>query len=228
MVGVSLLPFIIHLILYKSVVYSIGVTVEHCFLTKVSEISPEISRESPYEIIYNLNETMVEIANTISPYEHAELSIFDECMQTYEPQMYNDRSFGDGSYGGNIVTYCSGYAQKIIPHILLKMKKIADHALAVNKLGQNVDTVDGLGLRCVEFLFYREGMSLNMHTDTDSYFTMIVAMSSPNDYDGGDFIIESTHSGAYSVRPDLYTGIIFNSLQNHGNQRQFIVISTQG
>ena len=193
------------------------IQVEHCYYARIAKISSSVPRASPLpETIRNVNDTLVEIDNVITPYERNELLILDECMQIFASQTYQDRSFGDGSYGGNIVTYLSGYAQKIIPHILTKMKNIANSALTSNKLGQTVDSVDGLGLRCVEFLFYRQGMKLNMHTDTDSYFTMIVALSHQNDYEGGNFMIDSVYDGLVLIRPNMNSGIIFNSILNHG------------
>jgi hypothetical protein len=72
------------------------------------------------------------------------------------------------------------------------------------------------GLRTSEILDYGHFKSLGTHTDADSLYTGIFALSDPADYQGGEFYIEDSTGVQYLMRPQQFSALVFLSDQQHG------------
>ena len=143
--------------------------------------------------------------------------------------------------GGNHVMYLAGLLQRYLPgiaHSLYTAISMAyDYAgwrheapgfAARNHpdllddadyYDEDTDRVGGLphpmtmGLRTAEYLEYRTTGRLGQHADGESVYTISVAMSNPEDYEGGYFQLLSD---SVKFKVPRLTGVVFFSEASHG------------
>lgn len=191
--------------------------IRQCTFASINEAPFDIQSYNEPSIIRSTT-PFVELFTILNEAEVWQLECLEKCVRKV-PNHFQDRRFGDGkpgSYGGNNVTYMGGALQEILPELEARFRFAANLALRENKLGRDLDVADSLGFRCIEFLKYEEGGSLNYHQDTDSYFTMIIALSESDEFLGGQFKIKTEEGQLLLARPERKNGILFKSELNHG------------
>jgi hypothetical protein len=141
----------------------------------------------------------------------------DETGDTHTEQ----RNFGDGHEGGNMVVYLSEFMQRVLPDLFWKFRGIANDAvragqaagLFVGEGGGQLPLPSALGVRVSELLQYTHGdsssSSLGWHEDGESVYTMVMTLSKPGiDFKGGAFRMR----GVDGLEEDGYDGRDDNNL----------------
>ncbi len=68
-----------------------------------------------------------------------------------------------------------------------------------------------LGIRTAELLSYGYPSKLGVHVDDGSTYTVLVSLSNPEDYQGGEFLVEFA-----DYKPEKLTALVFRSrITNH-------------
>jgi len=154
------------------------------------------------------NQTFITFNNALTHDDVLKIRFLSHCIKHIAPQFHENRKFaaGDNYDGGNSCVYLGGFMHDITPYLVDKICAIASEALYTgssinNDSNANSFTIpiQNLGIRVIEFLEYSEGMALNWHVDFDSFYTMLIMISSSASYSGGDFMIKDIHSDPENV-----------------------------
>lgn len=180
---------------------------------------------------------LVTVRNALTGCEAEWLESFVACMHEQLPldmPFYRERAFGDenepeyGLYndgGGNYVTFLTGLMQKYLPGIVHSLYQAVTAAYDLAEWGRSISdhhpATQGaqwphpmsLGLRTAEYLKYHTAGRLGLHGDFESVYTISVALSDPNDFEGGYFTME--HTSALFKLPRL-SAVVIRSEDMHG------------
>jgi len=119
-------------------------------------------------------------------------SLFSE----YGNEIHHYRAF-EQSTGGNEVTFLAPFLQLFTPGVAQRVATLAHFAWAEAEWEEleledteEFDDPRTLGIRTSEYLEYSGGGSLGVHTDVESVYTVLVALSDPESYKGGEYFLE--------------------------------------
>lgn len=184
---------------------------------------------------------LITVENALTDCEAAWLQALVDCMQEHLPRsmpFYQERPFGEdtsaetyGLYqagGGNHVHYLAGimahYLPGVVNSIYTAMTLAYEYAewgegstFATGKRmfigGSGFPTPTRLGLRTAEYLEYHTTGRLGQHADAESVFTISIAMTDPEDYQGGEFQLQSD---AVRFKVPRLSAVVFFSEAIHG------------
>lgn len=145
----------------------------------------------------------------------SDLKFLAACIKEFAPSHIEDRHFGAGAYSGNLVTFLSGFAQKLMPEFMEHVTLVA--SLAADAANWRPHPFE-LRVRCVEVLEYFPGGNLSWHTDGESVYTVTAMLGDPSEFVGGDFLIQHKQSGeglTTRIRPGRGNGLMFDSEAVH-------------
>jgi len=194
-----------------------------------------IGGTSMMSLYRNVNEgDMVTMESILSEDEAHGIQSLATCIQKLYPAerpYFEIRTFGTndddpnfGLYeyqGGNICTFLNGFFQVFLPGVTSSIvEAIYEAWLAAgweNRLMEDGVTPypdpRTLGIRTVEYIHYNTAERLGLHPDTESIYTISLALQDEDDYDGGYFHLE-LENVLFKV-PRL-SGIVFASEDLHG------------
>jgi len=188
---------------------------------------------------------MAIVENALNEHEADAVQALAECNRRYAPMTFETRDFSN-SGGGNDVTYLAGFLQMVVPGVaysVLKTAKTVWEAAGWSKDERTFPPVDAehnpdgtwtskysskwcpdpiqeCGIRTTEHLSYDRWKGLGFHDDTGSDYTVLVALSDPSDYEGGNFSIcmqgDEDCTEKVSVRPKKLSAVVFLSEFSHG------------
>lgn len=170
------------------------------------------------------------VGNAFSEQEAYGLESLAKCVQAVLPQelpFYEVRAFGEdetsetyGMYkkdGGNYCTYVAGLLQEYLPGVASTIYRVLQMTYDKNEWiddsGRVLPPPNSLGLRTAEHLEYHRKGRLGLHEDSGSVYSISVALSDVNDYEGGYFQLRSPNA-LFKV-PRL-SAILFESEATHG------------
>ena len=85
---------------------------------------------------------------------------------------------------------------------------------------EDFDDPRTLGIRTSEYLEYRAGGNLGVHDDNESIYTVLISLSDPESYEGGEYFLElddeDTDKKRISVKPSRLSALVFVSEVLHG------------
>ena len=162
-----------------------------------------------------------QLSDALSEHEALGVQVLARCVRDISSEHYERRSFGTG--GGNDVTYMNFMLQKFLPGVasqLSSMIHMVHSAIGkMNNPTQFFPHPSTLGIRTTEHLSYREFPDgLSRHKDSGSVFTVLVFLSDPQDYEGGEFFVRFDELGMQTLsRPRRLSAMVFLSeVVNHG------------
>lgn len=145
------------------------------------------------------------VQNVLTEQEAFGLESLAACMHIYLPKeipFYEINLINPGNvegenlglygYGGNTITLIQGMLQLYLPSVTASVHRAL--RLAYKKANWGVygwPDPDQLGLHTAEYMEYSHNGRIGTHTDTDSVYTISVALSNEKDYHGGYFRLES-------------------------------------
>jgi hypothetical protein len=149
---------------------------------------------------------MVEIQSALSPHEAVAVKTLAACTREFNPGFFDHRHFASG---GNDVTFLNIVLQLFLPQVAATVQRTAelafDHAKWQHTTVNNYPPPGTLGLRTTEYLSYRDFKSLGEHDDSESIYTVLFALTDPNDYQGGELYFTD------SSREKHYFNAVFSS-----------------
>jgi hypothetical protein len=166
-------------------------------------------------------------ANAMTEQEVFGLRSLQGCMQKYLPQAgpwWEYREFGQDQEnevtGGNEVTFVQGMIQIFVPGIAATLYRNFRMAYEEGNwathgfLNLGYPPPNSLGIRTAEGLEYRDSGRLGTHADSESMFTIAIALSEETSYQGGHFRLHSEHAlfkvprlGAVSFFAESFHGV---------------------
>ena len=108
----------------------------------------------------------------------------------------------------------AGYLQALVPGVAAQVVELARFAWsAANWKEYGYVDPAYMGLRTIEHLRYNGGGRLGAHHDAESEITVLVALSDPDDYDGGEYILygPDESSELQRIRLDRHSALVFLS-----------------
>jgi hypothetical protein len=165
--------------------------------------------------------------NAMTEQEVFGLRSLQACMQKYLPQdnpWWEYREFGydaeNDVIGGNEVTFVQGMIQIFVPGIAATLYRNFRMAYEEGNwakhgfLNLGYPPPNSLGIRTAEALEYRDAGRLGTHADSESIFTIAIALSEETSYQGGHFRLDSEHAlfkvprlGALSFFAESFHGV---------------------
>lgn len=132
---------------------------------------------------------------------------FESPDDTEKEGLYNEM-------GGNIVTFLGGLLQLVLPGVASSMLDTVQFAV------ENAEwpiwdwsNATSMGMRTAEFLQYHETGRLGTHEDTESIYSISIALSGMDAYEGGYFRLES---GEALFKAPRLSALVFSSESGHG------------
>jgi hypothetical protein len=172
---------------------------------------------------------LVSIENAITPQEAFAVQSLGRCTRKVLPldlPFYHKRAFGlahqidnegDHLQSGNVCTYLSGLLQMFAPGVAAQLPKIAVAAWEVADWGGehfgHMPDPRKTGIRTTEHLYYETTSQLGVHIDGGSNYTVVISLSDPREYEGGQFRLLSDN---VMFKPNKFTAIVFRSEIMHG------------
>jgi hypothetical protein len=143
------------------------------------------SSSSSATVVHMLNDTtdgtafMVQIQSAISPQEAVAVKVLASCTREILPNNFEHREF---QTGGNDVTFLNTVLQIFLPQVAATVQRTAELAFQEAKWHTlDYPSPGTLGLRTTEYLSYRNFKHLGEHADNGSTFTVLFALSDPDD-----------------------------------------------
>lgn len=162
---------------------------------------------------------MVIIEWALSPQEAFVVQSLGRCIRKLFPTelFFEKRAFADAadsSYmtSGNICTFMAGFLQLFAPGVEAQVMKIARVAWEATSWGSEeglpLPDPKTLRIRTSEHLLYQADSKLGLHVDSGSTYTVLISLSDPEDYQGGEFRLESAN---VKFKPEKLTALVFRS-----------------
>ena len=163
---------------------------------------------------------LVIIEGALSPQEAFVVQSLGRCIRKLLPldvPFYEKRAFGqetDYLASGNACTFLAGFLQLFAPGVEAQIMNIASVAWLSELSGWGNDgdisfpDPRTLRIRTTEHLFYQTTSQLGVHTDNGSTYTILVSLSNPEDYGGGEFRLETNN---VKFKPQKLTAVVFKS-----------------
>jgi predicted 2-oxoglutarate/Fe(II)-dependent dioxygenase YbiX len=108
----------------------------------------------------------------------------------------------------------AGYLQVLAPGVAAQAVEVARLAWLEAKWN-DYDYADPahMGLRTIEHLQYNGGGQLGAHRDSESAITVVVALSDPDDYDGGEYVLYTPNESSelQRIKLDRLSALVFLS-----------------
>ena len=163
-------------------------------------------------------DSLVMLEDAVDDIDLAQMITLSDCIKTVDPSRFEDRKFDQNGYknkygGGHDVIFLTGLMPLIIPSLTDHLITVAANAAETAGWRPNVHH---LGIRCIEKLMYHPGGELLYHVDGGSIYTLVVMVSSENDYTGGEFQIKNKGGKVVSRSASKRGGILFDSNKDHG------------
>jgi len=181
---------------------------------------------------------LVEIKNAITPEHAALVKTLSVCIQEHIPSLSHSRNlyeelnleedFGDtlsggNTLGGNTPTFMAPIISIFLPEVIQEMQEILEIAYeAADWMYLTIEddileteprnaqpAPKDVGIRTSEHLTYKDFPSLGSHTDSGSSYTLNIALSGPEDYEGGEFFIVDKEDIKHTMKVDKYSCIVF-------------------
>lgn len=194
---------------------------------------------------------MAVVEHALSEEEAQSVIRLTGCLRRHVPDLFEERKFENTAKGsGNDVTFLAGFLQLLTPGVAIQIKNVAHLVWKEAKWGDDemeyepIDTrIDDkniykpsrfsnhwwpdpfadCGIRTTEHLSYDRWGGLGYHQDSGSDYTVLVSLSDPNDYEGGDFTLFPEHNNEnydpqrkISFKPNRLSAIVFLSEFSHG------------
>jgi hypothetical protein len=172
---------------------------------------------------------LVSIENALTPQEAFAVKSLGRCTRKILPldiPFYHKRAFGlehqidnvgDYLQSGNVCTYLAGLLQMFAPGVAAQLTKIAVAAWEAADWGHarfgHMPDPRTTGVRTTEHLYYETTSQLGVHSDAGSNYTVVVSLSDPSEYEGGQFRLFSDN---VMFKPKKLTAIVFRSEILHG------------
>ncbi|KAG7355155.1 hypothetical protein IV203_004511 [Nitzschia inconspicua] len=163
-----------------------------------------------------------------------------QCLRMHQSHLAEIRPFGQNyDKGGNNCVFLGGFLQSLTPGVAAKIRQAGHVAWTHAQWGEFVPPLhtvhpDGYkdpleaGIRTSDHISYEGWEALGPHKDSDSLYTVLVMLSNPDDYDGGEFHMQVDRSGDQSEQqrrldeshPPLilklkkYDGVVFLADEN--------------
>jgi 2OG-Fe(II) oxygenase superfamily len=195
------------------------------------------------------------VENALHIREADTLQDLRQCLQENHGHLTENRPFGQGyDNGGNNCVFLAGFLQWLAPGVAAQIRLAGHVAWAHGHWGDFVPPRRKMhphgytdpweaGIRTSGHLSYEGWEALGPHKDNDSLYTVLVMLSDPEDYDGGELYMEVDRSGKQSeqqrnfdrshppmvIKPKKYSAVVFMSDENthqvlsiHGGDRQTV------
>ena len=135
-----------------------------------------------------------------------------QCISQHYPHLVENRPFGaQYDNGGNNCVFLGAFLQWLAPGVAAQIRKTGhlawlqgnwgDHAPPnaeeMHPFGYLSPWTDGTGIRTSGHLSYDGWEALGPHKDNDSLYTVLIMLSDPNDYEGGELYMKVDRSGQY-------------------------------
>lgn len=167
---------------------------------------------------------LVFIEAALSPQEAFAVQSLGRCIRKLLPlklPFYESRAFGnetDYLKSGNACTFLGGLLQTFVPGVEAQLISIAtvarESARWGDEEGLSLPDPQTLGIRTTEHLLYQTTSQLAVHQDFESVYTVVISLSNPEDYQGGEFRLTSINP---KFKPERLTAIVFRSnFTEHG------------
>lgn len=107
-----------------------------------------------------------------------------------------------------------GYLQVLAPGVAARVVEVARAVWSAahwERYGYRDPAT--MGLRTIEHLRYGGGGRLGSHLDSESEITVLVALSDPNDYDGGEYVLYTPDETRelQRIKLDRHSALVFRS-----------------
>jgi len=179
---------------------------------------------------------LVHIKHALTEMEVMHIQVLQNCVQKLDPERHEYRPF-ENNLGGNTVTFLSTVLQMFLPGIASQIYNLAylaqeeanwtEPGFEENGEENPLTAYDprapdfrALGLRTSEYLSYEGDGQLGLHADSESIYTVLIALSDPEDYDGGEFEIYwdklMDPNEKRSLKPEKLSALVFLSEELHG------------
>ena len=172
------------------------------------------------------SDEIVVLSDVLTEQEALGLEVLDRCVRGTFPgdkRFYEAREFGNetaGSYGmynedgGNYCTFLNGLLQTYLPGVAAATYQAVQLAYQHSQWSKRgLPPPHQLGIHSAEFLQYRRNGRLSLHEDDESVFTISVALSRYDDYEGGYFTL-ATREALWKV--PRRSAIVFFGESYHG------------
>mmetsp|Transcript_28896 Transcript_28896/g.29230 ORF Transcript_28896/g.29230 Transcript_28896/m.29230 type:complete len:349 (-) Transcript_28896:103-1149(-) len=200
--------------------------IKKCFLENSIGEFPSQLPYDPLEIEYRERDPVIKIDSVIlDDIDIQNIVLLTQCVRDLRYNRVEDRKFDNlvtGYGGGNNVTYMTGIMQEVAPDFVNRVLEVV--SIATEQAGWRPHPYH-LGIRCVETLQYPAGGELLMHVDGDSIYTVMLMLSDPASFTGGEFVItkelfDETTSEREEIElvvmPEKGGGVVFDSEALHG------------
>jgi hypothetical protein len=116
-----------------------------------------------------------------------------------------------------------GYLQMLVPGVAAQVLDVAK--LAWTEAGWDDDSYGAerpdpasLGFRTNEHLLYQKGGVLSAHLDTESMYTVVTALSRPEEYQGGEWVLfDNYRNELQRIKLGRFSAVVFlSSIAEHG------------
>ncbi|KAL9188951.1 hypothetical protein ACHAXT_011441 [Thalassiosira profunda] len=195
------------------------------------------------------------VSNALNEEEARSVHALSICLQTHAPTLFERRRF-EQTYegGGNDVTFMAGFLQIFAPGVAIQLRRVLHLVWKEAGWGDDEDFFEPIdleyddedeenesafstrwwpdpmdktvGIRTTEHLSYSRWNGLGYHEDSGSDYTVLVGLSDPADYEGGEFSFfpeydnedrrNSNDEVKIEVKPERLSAIVFLSNFRHG------------
>lgn len=194
------------------------------------------------------------VSNALNEEEARSVHALSFCLKTHAPALFERRKF-EQTYegGGNDVTFMAGFLQVFVPGVAIQLRRVLHLVWKEAGWGDDEDYYGPIdleyeedeekesafstrwwpdpmdktvGIRTTEHLSYNRWNGLGYHEDSGSDYTVLVGLSDPADYDGGEFSFfpeydnedrrNSNDNVKIAVKPERLSAIVFLSNFRHG------------
>lgn len=167
---------------------------------------------------------LVTLSNAFTEQEAFAVEALSECIQEVLPPntpFHEIRAFGENEttdvynpQGGNYCTFVNGLLQLYLPGVAATIYGVIEYVVEdLDWTALDMYHPRELGIRTAEFLKYKKTGKLGLHVDGGSVYSMSVALSDMDDYQGGYFQL-TTNDALFKV--PRRGAIIFWSESSHG------------
>jgi hypothetical protein len=165
-----------------------------------------------------------------------------QCLSKHYPHLVENRPFGaQYDNGGNNCVFLGAFLQWLAPGVAAQIRSAGHAAWLRGNWGSyappdaNMHPFGYLspltaGIRTSGHLSYDGWEALGPHKDNDSLYTVLVMLSDPRDYDGGELYLKVDRSGHYQTndhqrdfdeahppmiaKPSKYSAVVFMADEN--------------
>ncbi|KAG7342909.1 2OG-Fe(II) oxygenase superfamily-domain containing protein [Nitzschia inconspicua] len=199
-----------------------------------------LSLQQQYEGTELVPPVAIVVEDALHIREAETLEDLKECLQMHHSRLTEIRPFGQNyDNGGNNCVFLGGFLQWLAPGVAAQIRQAGHVAWAHAHWGEFVpprqkmhpygykDPLEA-GIRTSGHLSYEGWEALGPHKDNDSLYTVLVMLSDPDEYDGGELYMHVDRSGEQSelqqrldashpplvIKPNKYSAVVFMADEN--------------